>query len=321
MDYSLALSQNFGNLVQMAAEVKYADMEIEREKIAYEISKKRLRLDVAMLYYQWLYQVKKVELLSESTEEYADYARVARLRQETGDANKLETMLMENKYNSIHLQLHQEESMLENLTNNFNLLINGPERIIPEITYNDSSILQMHGIDTSSFLEQPYLKLLQHEISLNEQKLKIQRKGYLPELQIGYFTQQIDDIAGFNGVQAGIRFPLWFNPVRKYNQIAEIELQQSQLIYQEQYIAYQTEIENLIRSHTQIHDNINYYIQSALPNSDEIRRNANLLYQNGDIGYLEYMQSLEQALNISLEFLDAYYKLRIIESTFQYLTQ
>ena len=38
---------------------------------------------------------------------------------------------------------------------------------------------------------------------------------------------------------------------------------------------------------------IDYYVQTALPNAEIIAKNATKAYQSGEVGYVEYLQSLE----------------------------
>lgn len=50
---------------------------------------------------------------------------------------------------------------------------------------------------------------------------------------------------------------------------------------------------------------VDYYVQTALPNAEIISKNATKAYQNGEVGYVEYLQSLETVLNIEQNYLQA----------------
>jgi cobalt-zinc-cadmium resistance protein CzcA len=50
---------------------------------------------------------------------------------------------------------------------------------------------------------------------------------------------------------------------------------------------------------------MDYYVQSALPNAEIITKNATKAYQSGEVGYVEYLQSLETVLNIQQNYLHA----------------
>src|SRR5690606_7440579 len=50
---------------------------------------------------------------------------------------------------------------------------------------------------------------------------------------------------------------------------------------------------------------ITYYREVAEPNASKIVRNSTIAYQNGDISYIEYVQGIETALDIRLNFINA----------------
>ncbi|MEY4433434.1 MAG: hypothetical protein RLZZ44_1568, partial [Bacteroidota bacterium] len=49
---------------------------------------------------------------------------------------------------------------------------------------------------------------------------------------------------------------------------------------------------------------INYYNQYGKKLSDEIIKVANLSYKNGEIDFFQYIQSLENATTIQVDYLD-----------------
>lgn len=50
---------------------------------------------------------------------------------------------------------------------------------------------------------------------------------------------------------------------------------------------------------------IYYYKNTAIPNANLIIKNATKAYQNGDISYVEYVQSIETASTIQLNYNEA----------------
>ena len=51
-------------------------------------------------------------------------------------------------------------------------------------------------------------------------------------------------------------------------------------------------------------DKIETYERTSLRNADLIMENAELLYRNGEIEYLEYIRSIGQAISMKLSYLD-----------------
>ena len=63
---------------------------------------------------------------------------------------------------------------------------------------------------------------------------------------------------------------------------------------------------------------IDYYKNTALPNANLIIKNATKGYQNGDISYVEYVQSIETASQIQLNYNEAIYNYNQTIITIQY---
>ena len=52
-------------------------------------------------------------------------------------------------------------------------------------------------------------------------------------------------------------------------------------------------------------DKIESFERTSLRNANLIMDNAELLYRNGEIEYLEYIRSIGQAINMKLSYLDS----------------
>ncbi|MGL4584700.1 MAG: TolC family protein, partial [Flavobacterium sp.] len=64
---------------------------------------------------------------------------------------------------------------------------------------------------------------------------------------------------------------------------------------------------------------IDYYQENALKNAALIKDHAKKSYNNGDISYVEYIQSVETALAIQMNYLDAILQYNLSHNTLHYL--
>lgn len=64
---------------------------------------------------------------------------------------------------------------------------------------------------------------------------------------------------------------------------------------------------------------IDYYQENALKNAALIKDHAQKSYNNGDISYVEYIQSVETALTIQMNYLDAILQYNLSHNTLHYL--
>ncbi len=65
---------------------------------------------------------------------------------------------------------------------------------------------------------------------------------------------------------------------------------------------------------------IDYYKNTAIPNASLIIKNASKAYLNGDISYVEYVQSIETASSIQLNYNEAISNYNQTVINIQYLT-
>ena len=64
---------------------------------------------------------------------------------------------------------------------------------------------------------------------------------------------------------------------------------------------------------------VDYYHTTALPNAKVIVNNSSKAYMNGDISYVEYVQGLDTALGIRLNYINAVNNHNQAVITLQYL--
>lgn len=62
-------------------------------------------------------------------------------------------------------------------------------------------------------------------------------------------------------------------------------------------------------------DLLNYYKNTGIPQAQEVERISRVSYENGSIGYVEFMQNMQTALDVWASYIDAQrnYKKAIVE--------
>jgi cobalt-zinc-cadmium resistance protein CzcA len=144
----------------------------------------------------------------------------------------------------------------------------------------------------------------------------VEKSRVLPDLSVGYFTQSLTGVQNidgidtffpssksFNGFQLGLNIPLWISPhlarakaagfheemVRKNTENFETQLKGS----------YVQAVRELEKNET----SLRYYEESAIKNADLLISQSRKAYRGGEIGYIEYLQSLKMALLIKSNYL------------------
>ncbi len=135
---------------------------------------------------------------------------------------------------------------------------------------------------------------------------------------MGYFSQTIigtQDVAGvprdfgqgyrFNGVQAGISIPLWFRPYTSKTKAARINenIARTQAEYYDKSIA--GNYSALTDEYRKFSSTVEFYENQAVPEADLIIDQATRSFKAGALDHLEYVLTLDRALLIRHNYLDA----------------
>ena len=298
-DYQWNIRQNFGSPLLNIAQNKVYKEQSNWEKANNEQIKRELKKEVQLKYVQWQLLNNEMILLKKHLLNYRKIIEIADIRYQTGETNYLSKLNLENKKEELSLQLKQVEISLKIAERLFNLNLQTDSVLIPESV--DYPKLQL--IINSDSLEQlisdhPKLLLNQVNTKIADQKIKWEQATLSPSVYAGYFNQQIDNVKGFQGWEIGISMPLWFLPKQKKIKVAKIEqeIANNDLYFTKKYLLKETE--TLLDHFKMLSEKINYYEISVLKREDVLIRNANILYQNGEIGYIEYIQNIESALKI-----------------------
>jgi cobalt-zinc-cadmium resistance protein CzcA len=117
----------------------------------------------------------------------------------------------------------------------------------------------------------------------------------------------------------GLAVPILFSGTISKTKAAQLELQswEQQKQNEEQKIErYIGQKKNEIAKHKEA---ITYYNQYGKKLSDEIIKVANSSYKNGEIDFFQYIQSLENATTIQVDYLDTILQFNSTQLDLQYL--
>lgn len=294
--------QSFGSIPGHFARMGLAKNQVELSRTELVIAQRDITLQVRSVWNAWIYQKNITQLLKDEITEYSRFLNVVKQQYELGESGMLAKVMAENKYASLSNSLSSsmdEESMAENRLRQFILL---EDSLVP-----DKPVLDMLPLPrmTDSAMSAPGIMLNYYEQQAAVQKSKqnIERSKFFPEMYAGYFNQEIDQVRGFSGWQAGLSFPLWFLPKHAAARQARYDRQmaQNELEYQQYALAKVTG--NLRLKILNRQKQITYYQQYALRQADVILSTAKIQYQKEEIGYLEYLQSFSAAMSAKKEYL------------------
>lgn len=263
----------------------------------FSLSRAELRKEVRLAWQQWRYTIALLNLQTRLAESYRDFSRVAEIRHESGDIDRLELISALSQYDEVQAKLEEAKANLSIAEHRLQNLImtNVPlspqdEHFVPlnmPIVQNDSVIVS-----------HPLQDIGQSLVEVKEKESAIERSRFWPNIYGGYKRQRINGSDGFFAWEIGIRIPLWFGPQRQRVKASRIEEDIAQANYQTIQINLDSRYEEAQQNLDKWWRQYELYKARREQNAAEIQRSATRQYEEGSISYTVFTQYLNQAVRI-----------------------
>lgn len=309
------VQQRFAFPTVYGAQKKAFSSEFEKEKANFEIQKNKLSLAVAKSYQHIVYLQHQEKLYQYLDSLYQNFSKASDRRFELGETNYLEKITAQAKFRQIRTKLSQIENdkkaqyeLLQSLLQNDETIVVKSNKIIP---------LESSIEETSKAI---YVAYLESITSNYKSQIMLQKQHWLPDINLDYFQGRNNGLSqSLYGFQVGVAVPILFSGQVAKSKVAQLELQsweqqkQNEATKIEKYI---TQKKNELAKHQEA---INYYNQYGKKLSDEIIKVGNNSYKHGEIDFFQYIQSLENATTIQVDYLDTILQFNQTQLDLQYL--
>jgi cobalt-zinc-cadmium resistance protein CzcA len=316
-DNSLTVSQSISFPSVYVNQGKLSNARVKSSEWQLKGSQLEVSTQVKQVYWQLAYLYSKQRLLAYQDTLFTHFLRAAELRAKSGETNRLESITARSQSLEIRNQLNQVSADIGISVRTFQTLLSTDSYLIPF----DTVLTKANHIvtdDTAGIRQNPSLGYLEQQIEVTRREKMLEKSHMTPDLRIGYFNQTIrgtQEINGlprifgtgdrFTGIQAGIAVPIWILPYSSKAKAAKIN--ESIAIADAEYYS-----KSLLATHKSLLDeykkfsgSVEYYEKQALPEADIIIDQASRSYKAGAMDYLEYVLSLNRALEIKQNYLDA----------------
>ncbi|MCB0854453.1 MAG: CusA/CzcA family heavy metal efflux RND transporter [Bacteroidetes bacterium] len=283
-----------------------AQKDLNQKKVMLEeqqlkLDERIVRREVAKAYYGILYweNVKANNLFLDSL--YRQLVNAANRRFETGETNYLEKLTMETKQKEITLQIQQSEGNIEAGYQELGKWVQmGEDFQIENISFQPILVME------TDLANHPALEWYQAAAEVSASDIKVQKKQLLPQLQLEYFagTNQANNARIYNGFQVGMSIPLW----RKAGKANVRAAETNELIVQQQAQNEKIRLEEtqkqLLAQLNSLSQTLTFYEQEGKQLAEQIITTSGRAFQAGEIDFLQYILSLENARNMNRNYLD-----------------
>jgi len=272
--------------------------------------------EVKSVYYQLLYLEALGNLLQSQDSLYEDFSRASSLRFKTGESNLLEKTTAETQLMEVRNQSRVNQADIQIAESRLQALLRNETPVIASDILKKRELPE--ALDTVSLAANPQLNYLRQQAAISQRARQVERNRLLPDISVGYFNQSLIGIQNINGLdrffgaskrfqgfELGLSIPLWFRPPVARAKAAAI----NEEILKKNADHFQTTLQGTYRQALQELDknlsSFTYYESSALTNAGLILTQARKAYRGGEIGYIEYLQSLRNAITIKSNYLQS----------------
>ena len=306
--HSLNLQQSF--YLPQAAKAQRAvyqgDFEMANAKVT--LADSELRRQVGQAYYRVVFTRAENRLAAESLALYQGFLEVTQAQMAAGETGKIPQLAARTRLGQAALTLEHSDERHEVALLLFNQWLQA------DTLYDAAASLVMPGVTAfdSTLDASPVLHVQQAQVRQSIADVTYQEAQLLPQINSGVRLQtNLDDFPLF-GYQLGVNVPLFAKSYRGRIEAARLQVKASEMALEAttQEIARKvSELQYRLQHLTHI---LEYLVDDLTPIVTE-HTNANLAaYREGEIGYLEYLDSLEQILTVRKQYLDALYEFRVM---------
>ncbi|WP_339658849.1 CusA/CzcA family heavy metal efflux RND transporter [uncultured Polaribacter sp.] len=284
--------------------IYFADKKIQKAKVNIEETNFSLQLlqikkAVYSNYYQLSYAKNKVKTYHFLDSLYLDFAAKATRKFELGETNYLEMITAKSKQKQLETSYNQA---------------------LQEVVFSSEELKAVVQIDSLLILDQPLQKLeietittkdnlglqyFDNEKNYQQALTQKEKQSLLPDISLEYFQGTNSQLnTNINGYQFGLKIPLLFSGNASKIKASKIAHE----IVVEQKASYKIKLEghykSLLATLKQYEEALSYYENEGKNLKNEIIKTANRTYKEGEIDFFQYIQSLETAKDIELNYLE-----------------
>jgi len=281
------------------AQKKVLKTAYEKEKASFELQKSKLKSGLEKVYNQIVYYQHKEKLYQFLDSLHQNFSKASKRRFELGESNYLEKITAEAKYKQIATQLKQVASDKKTAYAQLQTLLQSDSLVAVQNTELQPYIV---SDSTSQALYQNYFSTVSANM---KQQNSFQKQNWFPDLSIEYFQGKNRGLSqSLYGFQVGVAIPLFFNGNVTKQKVARLEMESWEQQKESETEKINRYIEQKQSELLKYQEAIDYYNETGKHLASEIIKVADMSYKHGEIDFFQYIQSLDNATQIEIEFLN-----------------
>lgn len=310
------IQQDFRFPTVYFSEKKVNKASLAMSNSAYDIQKKALERKVTSAYYNYQIAREKQGVLQTLDSLYANFAKIAARRFELGETNYLEKITAASKQKQINIKYLESKQDLALAYGSLKKIVQSEDTITIANESDLKVVLNTVSINSSS-----EIGYYENRISLSHAQRSFEKQQLLPDISFNYFQGTNSGLNNsLNGYQVGLKIPFLFSGQSSRIKAASIAEEIATEESNEYKIQLNAKFDALQVKRVQASKSLSYYEKEGAALSEEILKTANGSFRNGEIDFYQYIQSLESAYEVKLDYLSKLKEYNNIVIDINYLT-
>lgn len=292
----------------LRSDVHSSQIQVAGEELSITVN--LLKEKIKLNYNELLLLVELLEISKDNFKIYEEFLFTAEKKYEAGASSNLEVLgakvskiKFENEIKNLESEIRSVQSELRNLMNADYSITPLDKLQFRETNFSKTVLVQ------NAVLNNPELKMTKYQKEKFSNINSLSKGELLPDISIKYFRQKLADDDNYWGMELGLGVPLWFwwEPSGKIKE-SDYELQ----IASNEETKMKKSLENEINRTFEEYENnlrqVKFFSEEALKETDELLRQAKKSYEEGGIGYVEYLQALNLSYETQSQYLNAIFE-------------
>ena len=294
---------------------------------------KELAKEVKLCYWQLTDAMERWTLLERLDSVYTKFADAASLRLKTGESSELEKATALTRLQQVKLQRSALVQDLQIVQEKLKWFLQTEEALLPDL--NEATAVSLVQLtDTAQLRSHPYLSYKQQLVNTTKSQTELEKNKLTPDLSLSYSNMTIVGYQSADGITqqyygSGQRFgtvglslgiPIFSKAARNRVKALRLTEEQATIQWQSALNSMSSELKQLLLEQQKCQAQYQYYENEGTRQSNLLAQQASRGYSLGEIGYLDWIQLMDQSLRIQLDKLSVRHQLRRIQAEIDYLT-
>ena len=316
-DNTFTVTQSFAFPTVYINQNKLANAQVKSSEWQMKGSQLEIATQVKQVYWQLAFLYSKQKLLVYQDSLFNGFLKATEVRLKAGETNQLEMITARSQSLEVRNKLRQARVDVAIYNRRLQTLLNTHLLLIPVDTVL-KRIDYLPITNSEAIAQNPSLGYINQLVEVSHIERKLESSRMMPDFSIGYAsqtmrgTQEVNGIPKtfgssdrFSGIQAGISIPLSFVPFASKTKAAKINETIARTNAEQFSKSLTGNYQEWLDEYGKYLGSVDYYEQQAIPEANMIIEQSNQSYQAGEMDYLEYMLSLNRALEIKQNYLES----------------